>query len=454
MDTTSTAKNDTRPIICGTDFSAAAAEAGEVAAGLANRLQTKLILVHVTEFYGMAEVDPSLFEAGLFEKKTALDGEADRLRALGATVEGKMLSGSVFDELIGAVTTSNARLLVVGAVGHGLSRRLLVGSVAERSAETSPVPTLVVRPGSPLAAWARGEHILKILVGYDFSIAADAALQWLQELRGVGRCEIHVLHIDWPPRAAVRLGYHGPLPLHRNPEQVQNFLEADLAERVEMFLARDNVTLRVEPGWGVPEACLFEAANREKADLVVVGTHRRHDLGRWIFGSVSRSVLRHATAPVAIIPPRLSRSHARLPEFARVLVATDFSALGDAAILHACAALQRGGTLKLVHVLSSAAQAASPNEPHPEKENPKLRTRLRALVPEEAAAKGEIETEIIASDEPALAISQAAERFRASLVCLGSHGRTALAKTFLGSVAQGVMTLSNRPVLIVREGGS
>ena len=52
--------------------------------------------------------------------------------------------------------------------------------------------------------------------------------------------------------------------------------------------------------------------------------------------------------------------------------------------------------------------------------------------------------------DPAEAIAQEAERFRADAICLASHGRTGLGKAFLGSVTEGVMTRSRRPVLIVR----
>jgi nucleotide-binding universal stress UspA family protein len=44
-------------------------------------------------------------------------------------------------------------------------------------------------------------------------------------------------------------------------------------------------------------------------------------------------------------------------------------------------------------------------------------------------------------------IRQEAERFGALLVCIGSHGRSGLAKAILGSVAQNVMAQSQRPVL-------
>jgi nucleotide-binding universal stress UspA family protein len=442
--------NQQRPIVCGTDSSAAAAEAVEVAAAMARRLGTKLVLVHVEEYSGMAAVDPGLFEDALAQKRGDLEKEATRLRGLGTEMEIKLLSGSVFDELVTAGVECKGRTLVVGAVGHGLARRLLVGSVAERTAETSPIPTLVLRPGSRFGSWLRGEHSLRILVGYDFSPASDSALRWVNEMQQIGPCETSVLHLDWPPEEAERLGYHGPMPLHENPGEIQNFLERDIAEHVALRIAPENVKVTVAPGWGHPAGHLFEVVQRDQMDLIVVGTHHRHGWSRLRFGSVSRSVLHHATVSVAVVPPFYDHPRRARPKLDRVLVATDFSDLGDSAVPYACAILRRGGTLKILHVMEPAS-AAEKNHPHPDKDNPKLRTQLRSLVPAEARDHFRIEPEIAKSTETAEAIRRAAERFNASVICLGSHGRSGLAKTLLGSVAQAVMAGSKRPVLVVRE---
>ena len=152
--------------MCGTDFSATATEAVEIAAAIARRLGTKLVLVHVDQLQGSLASDPFVLEAAILQRRGELDREALRLRDLGTKVEEKFLSGSAFDELVTAAAEAKGRLVVAGAVGHGLARRLLVGSVAERTAEASPVPTLVVRPGGRLTSWIRGEHALKILLNF------------------------------------------------------------------------------------------------------------------------------------------------------------------------------------------------------------------------------------------------------------------------------------------------
>lgn len=299
-------KNNGRPIVCGTDFSATASEAVDIAAAIARRLGTKLVLVHVDEFYGMASVDPTLFEPALTHRRGELDRTAERLRESGTDVAEKLLFGSAFDQLVTAATDAKGRLIVVEAVGHGLARRLLVGSVAERTAEASPIPTLVVRPGGRLGSWIRGEHALKILVGYDFSDASDAALNWVNQLRQIGKFQATVLYSNWPPDEARRLGYEGSLPLVANPDEIQKNLERDLKKRVARFLAKEKATVIVEPGWGTPEGYLFEMASRQKIDLIVVGTHQRHGLGRVLLGSVSRAVLHHANVAVAVVPPAQS----------------------------------------------------------------------------------------------------------------------------------------------------
>lgn len=56
---------------------------------------------------------------------------------------------------------------------------------------------------------------------------------------------------------------------------------------------------------GDPGPCIAEAASKESADLIVLGTHARRGLGRFLMGSVSSYVSAHAHCSVLVVCPRL-----------------------------------------------------------------------------------------------------------------------------------------------------
>jgi nucleotide-binding universal stress UspA family protein len=454
--------NNQRPIICGTDFSVHAAEAANVAAAIAKRVASEVVLIHVEEHAALGAIHPEGFSAVLERTRERLDNEAERLRKLGAAVKEEILSGSPYEALVKSATTSSARLVVVASIGHIALGRLLVGSVAERTAETSPVPTLVVRQGANLAAWARGERRLKVVVGCDFSASADAALRWLREWQDIGPCDITIAHVDWPPADLERLGLRGPISLTENHPEVARVLQRDLKERVAAILGEQPVSLCVVPGWGRSDTHLLQLAQSEQADLLVVGTHQRHGLNRFWLGSVSRSILHHASMSVAVVPLTATSEDAlsHIPEIKRVLVATDFSELGNHAVPYAYAALRRGGRVRLIHVIPPW-ELPGPLVPHylpkrlTKKQHQQLAAdslkKLRSSISPEAELRGiATEVEVVEHRDVAKAICQEAERFSADVICLGSHGRSGLSKAALGSVAQKVMKECSRPLLVVR----
>src|SRR5512132_4138768 len=108
-------KNKEQPIVCGTDFSATATEAVEIAAAMAKRLETTLVLVHVDELLGALTSNPVVLEAAILQRRSDLDDEAQRLRELGTRIAEKFLSGSAFDEVLRAATKFKARLVGLGA---------------------------------------------------------------------------------------------------------------------------------------------------------------------------------------------------------------------------------------------------------------------------------------------------------------------------------------------------
>jgi nucleotide-binding universal stress UspA family protein len=438
-----------QPILCGTDFSENARRAANAAAALARRLGAPLRLVHAS----------AIPRSPLTEEH--LRTEAQRLHDAGAEVAAEVIEGDADHALTQAAQRQAARLVVVSSLGRRGPARWLLGSVAERTAESSPVPTLVVRDAAPFEAWARGERALKIFVGADFTASSDAALHWIAELRQIAPCEVVVGYVDWPPEEAARLGVSGAIGLTGNLPEIQRVLERDVREKVTRVLGEEHVQIRVIGNWGRPDAPLVEMAVEAQADLVVVGTHRWHGLDRLRHGSVSRGLLRHAPMSVVCVPTPAAVPMAgpRIRECRRVLVAVDLNEPHGFAAPHGYSIVQPGGTVRLVHNVVPFRlpnpQAGGAAQEFPAKQEHALlisecEAKLRALAPNEAEARGIVtEVEVTESRDTAEALCTAAERFGADVICVGSHTRPGFTAKVLGSVSLAVLRGSRRPVLVV-----
>jgi nucleotide-binding universal stress UspA family protein len=126
-------------ILCGTDFSAPAAEAARAAAALAQAWGEPLRLVHVIDLFDGDSLPEEASRQLLQERAEELELLAVSLRAAtGARVDCEVRRGIVDVELTQLAAESKARLLVVAAIGHRREPRWLLGSVAERIARATP----------------------------------------------------------------------------------------------------------------------------------------------------------------------------------------------------------------------------------------------------------------------------------------------------------------------------
>ena len=286
-------------ILCGTDFSPHAAEAARIAAGIAARLDLPLRLVHVLpkDRGGDAAQAPAADEA-----HARLREESSLLRAaFRIEVEGSVESGHAEDALVSFAARTGARWIILGSLGTREQRRWLLGSVAERVAQSATVPVLVVRDGARIEAWTKGGLPLRILAGVETTPGSLAALRFARELRAIGPTKLVVARIAWPVDEHARLGIPPPMPLDRlRPE-----LEAALLDETQTWAGIEpgaDVSFVVRAGFGRVDVHLTQVAEELGTDLLVVGSHRRARIARLWQGSVSRGVLHGAPMSVACVP--------------------------------------------------------------------------------------------------------------------------------------------------------
>lgn len=425
-------------LVCATDLTARAGRAADAALVLAARLRGNVTLVH------SAVPGPG---PGLVPVQRRLLVEAERLRQAGTAVDPVLLRGfSAGERVLDYVRKDPPALIVVASAVKGPLDRWAFGSVAEQIAQAAPVPTLVVRDASVFERWRDRGPGLSVLVAIDLYATSDPVLKWIRNFRRIGLCTLTVCHVNivTPPPGS------GAGEMLENPPRVQARLEREVRKKVRDVLGDDpGVNVVVRPTRFRPGARIVALARECGAGLIVIGTHQRRGLSRLFHASLSRAVLHDAETNVACVPlvAEFDPRDAHLPEYRRVLVATDFSELGNAAVPHACGACAIGGLVRIIHVLPGPETVGAGAV----RQRERLEGRLTGLVPAEMGARGQPpEVGVIEHEDPAAAIAAEADRFGADLVCLASHGLGG-SKAVFGSVTQRVLKVLRRPILVVRR---
>jgi nucleotide-binding universal stress UspA family protein len=297
-----------------------------------------------------------------------------------------------------------------------------------------------------------------VVFGIDDSQSVDAAARWLDQLCRSGAVEVTLAHLYWPPEAFHRLGLEGLRSFVAPDPEVVETLERQFAKRLDALLHARIRNYRIEPHLGRLGDALAGLAAEQRADLLVVGSRHRPPFERFWEGSVARQALHAASTSVACVPAPMTTASLAVPGLNTVLAATDFSELGNCAIPLAYAAATPGATVHLLHVVASERPHVAPHDIfHPIADETTLEalkaaeTRLSTLIPLEASPRS-VGTSVHAVEAANAweAICQAAERLSVDLICLGTHGRTGLAKAALGSVAARVLANTRRPLLLAR----
>jgi nucleotide-binding universal stress UspA family protein len=445
-------------IVCGTDFSEMAGHAATVAGCLAARTGQPLHLVHALELLPeMVQEQPG--HPLMLWAENQIAREADRLRGWGVDVRPHVVAGPADKVLQAAAHDVSASAIVVGAVGHDGNASRKLGTRADRTAERAHVPVLTVRDSAAFLAWFKEGRQLRVVLGVDDRESVENAARWLDSLCQMGPVELSLVHLYWPPEAYRRLGIDGFRDFVEPDEQIVKTLEQQLSRRLDGLLHAKLRTYCIEPHLGRVGDGLAGVAAARNADLLVVGTRALGALDRLWEGSVARDALRAARMSVACVPAPAVKDALHVPRLRHVLVATDFSELGNGAIPLAYAAVGHGGTVHLLHVVKRGHSfvdrydvfVAAPDDAVAAEIMAAATSRLERLIPTDASGKGtSTQVLVLASRDASEAICQAAERLGVDLICLGTHGRTGVAKAALGSVAAHVLANSHRPLLLAR----
>ena len=211
---------------------------------------------------------------------------------------GRVVEGDPRHEILAAARQWSADLIVLGARGRGAVARFLLGSVSIDVARHAESPVLVCK-GEP-------REIRTMTMALDGSEHARRAVEWVASHLRPSAARVRLLGVvetqHVPASAPGRLGTLVRGAVEASERERRAALEADLARAAAAL--KDRVA-KVETvvGAGAPAEVIVEDAERHASDLIVVGARGLGTVERLWLGSISESVLRHASCPVLVVRP-------------------------------------------------------------------------------------------------------------------------------------------------------
>jgi nucleotide-binding universal stress UspA family protein len=227
--------------------------------------------------------------------KRSLEEAGEGLERQGRNVEQVVETGDAAERILGMA--AEVDLIVMTTRGRTGGERLALGSVADRVVRHGTTPVLLVRGGD---APIETGPIQRIIVPLDGSETAEAALEIATALAdglGVPIVLFHGLNTDRMQGA----GRFGPAAIPRDVPPLEEYRTAtneylsELSQRLKNRSLKASIVVSDEPA--VPG---LQALTRS-GDLIVMTTHGRTGLNRWLLGSVAEKVVRHAEVPTLLI---------------------------------------------------------------------------------------------------------------------------------------------------------
>jgi nucleotide-binding universal stress UspA family protein len=284
-------------------------------------------------------------------------------------------------------------------------------------------------------------HIMfrTILVPLDGSSFAEQALPWALSIARRARASIdlvrgHVLYALLEP-ACNWVPYDPAMDAERRDEE-----RCYLDSTAKRLAAVAPVATSTAVVLGLEADGILDYLGAGNADLVVMTTHGRGPLGRFIFGSMADRVVRRSTTPVLLIHPR-EPAPGLLPEpvVHRVLIPLDGSALAEQVL---------GPAIDLVQVLETPCELLRVIEPAAAEEEQEAEAYLRSLADRIRKRGLKVATRVVAGRNAAGGIL--AEARGDDVIALATHGRGGIGRILLGSVADRVIRTAACPVLVYR----
>lgn len=277
------------------DGSTAAEFAIRFGVDLASKHDAELILLYL--YHVPAQVDGTAPAGSQGPSLDQLQAYLDKLqreaRSFGVPVDGQVIQAhDLAGALLKVIDTERISVLVMSTQGRIGMLRWLFGTTIEKALSSLPVPLLLVRP-----------MYQKVIVPLDGSRWSETAIPRAAEIARVHDAELILLHV-YQSKSGDYAGQWALAGQQEIAEQTFDQVNEALIGmrnrlRIEGVRAREVILRGGNPAQTI---CDF-VESEEGISMIVMSTHGRTGIARWLMGSVAQSVIKNARCPVTLVHP-------------------------------------------------------------------------------------------------------------------------------------------------------
>jgi nucleotide-binding universal stress UspA family protein len=255
-----------------------------------------LTVVEPSHLWTLAEVATEVTR----RSQEMADRAAGSLRAAGLQSSATVLSGDPRSVIPQHAQDTRADLILVGSHGASAVRRFLLGSVAAAVVRHAHCSVEIVR-----SAHAGGAR--KLLLATDGSDFSQHAAQSIASRPWPAGTEVRVLSVVELVVPAAQAMFEPPQLA--GTERMQEVRAAAMKRAEDAVRAAEEILtgagLAVSDSISVllegPKSIILDEAEEWEADMIVVGSHGRRGMDRFLLGSISEAVATHAQCSVEVI---------------------------------------------------------------------------------------------------------------------------------------------------------
>jgi len=268
------------------------------ALALAKAMSAKLFFVRVAIPLTL-NLDPKLYqrmiEVRQVEAKRYLRSIQPSSSSTLVDIETQVLVGRAARSIINFAQEKGIDLIVMSSHGRSGVNRWIYGSVADKVLHNAPCAKVIIHPQVIIEPFS----IKRILVPLDGSSLAELALEPARALAEAVSAELISLHVTSTPQIDVQ-----PVPgwpgLNAVAEAADQEADAYL-QGVQAAMGDSPVSIRLLCASGPAAERIIDIADSQQVDLIVMCSHGRSGIERWVFGSVTEKVLRRAKCVTLVI---------------------------------------------------------------------------------------------------------------------------------------------------------